>query len=247
MLKEELKTDLHPNDYELLKLLFLPHDNKNLLSVFLKTNKPFDERGNFSQEEIEENIKAPATLPEYMIRFIEAHKEKEPIFQEMSPENELATLFYDEILLTNNNFLRNWFEFDMNLRNIVTALVSRKHNLVYENQIVGSGDTSNTIRRSHSRDFGLAQELPYIEDLANIIRIEDIQEREKAIDEMKWKHLDEVTFFEYFTAEKVFAFIIKLEIIERWLGIDKPTGNELFKKLLEELKGTYKLPEIFTK
>jgi len=247
MLKEDLKNEFHPNDYKLLELLFLPHDNQNLLNLLFKANKPFDQRGNFTQEEIEENIKEPTTLPEYMVRFIAAHKEKEPVFPEMSPENELATLFYDEILEVKNDFLRNWFGFDMNLRNVVTAFVSRKHNLPYENQIVGSSDISNTIRRSHSRDFGLAQELPHIEDLANIVRIDDIQEREKAIDEMKWKHLDEITFFEYFTAEKVFAFIIKLEIIERWLGIDKATGNELFKKLLGELKATYKLPEIFTK
>ncbi len=247
VLKAELEREFHPNDYELLKLLFLPHDNQNLLNILLKKNKPFDERGNFSADELEENIKEPTTVPGYMARFIMAHKEKEPIYPELSPENELATLYYDQMLEVDNEFLCKLFEFDLNLRNSIIALFSRKHELPYENQIIGNTETSNTIRRSHARDFGLSAELPYIDDVVSIVKIEDIQEREKAIDELKWKYLDESSFFEYFTAEKVFAFIKKLEIIERWLEIDKPTGNELFKKLLEELKATYKLPEIFIK
>ena len=247
MLKEELQTEFHPDDYELLKLLFLHYDNQNLLNILFKTNKPLSDNGNFSQDEIEENIKEPQSLPPYMVKFITAHKEKEPVYPDMSPENELATLFYDQLLETGNDYLAQWFEFDLNVKNAVTALISRKHDLPYENQIIGNSETSNIIRKSHARDFGLSGELPYIEELVGIVKIDDIQEREKAIDELRWKHLDEVTFFEYFTAEKVFAFMIKLGMIQRWLGIDKPTGNAMFKKLLEELKASYKLPEIFTK
>lgn len=247
MFKEDLKNEFHPEDYKLLQLLFLPHDNQNLLNIFFKKGKPFDERGNFSQEEIEEKIKEPDAYPAYMAKFILAQKDKEQLFSEMSPEDELTTLYYDEMLATENDFLRKWFEFDLNVRNAIVALFSRQHDLPYENKVIGSSDASEAMRKSHARDFGLANEFPYLEDVVNIVKIEDIQERERAIDELKWKYLDEVSFFEYFTAEKVFAFILKLEIIERWMAIDKTTGNELFKKLLEELKATYKLPEIFTK
>ncbi|NCU32715.1 MAG: DUF2764 family protein, partial [Candidatus Moranbacteria bacterium] len=65
MLKEELQTEFHPDDYELLKLLFLQYDNQNLLNILFKTNKPFSDNGNFPQDEIEENIKEPQSLPQY--------------------------------------------------------------------------------------------------------------------------------------------------------------------------------------
>ena len=244
--RQELKVELHPDDYELVEMLFLPHDNANLLNLLLKTGKPFDEKGNFSQEKLEDNIKEPHDLPEYMNAFITAFKNKEPLMPDLSPENELTTLFFDQMLKLDNDFLRGWFAFELNLRNIIIALSARKHEIPYEYQIIGTGEISNIIRKSHARDFGLSAEIDFMEDLANIVRNDNVQEREKAIDELRWKYLDEVTFFEYFTIEKVLAFTIKLGMVERWLGIDKDHGNEMFKKLLKELQSSYQLPETFT-
>jgi uncharacterized protein YlaN (UPF0358 family) len=244
--RQELKVELHPDDFELVEKLFLPHDNANLLNLLLKTGKPFDEKGNFSQEKLEDNIKEPHDLPEYMNAFITAFKNKEPLMPDLSPENELTTLFFDQMLKLDNDFLRDWFAFELNLRNIIIALSARKHEIPYEYQIIGTGEISNIIRKSHARDFGLSAEIDFMEDLANIVRNDNVQEREKAIDELRWKYLDEVTFFEYFTIEKVLAFTIKLGMVERWLGIDKDHGNEMFKKLLKELQSSYQLPESFT-
>ncbi|MBW6497193.1 MAG: DUF2764 domain-containing protein [Bacteroidales bacterium] len=244
--REELKTEVHPDDYKLVEKLFLPFDNANLLNLLQKTGKPFDEKGNFSQERLEENIKEPHDLPEYMMQFIAAFKSKDPLMPDMSPENELTTLFFDQMLGLNNEFLRNWFEFELNVQNIVTALLARKYEVPYEFQIIGTGEVAGIIRKSHARDFGLGAEIDYLEELANLVRNDNIQEREKAIDELRWKYLDEEIFFEYFTIEKILAFTIKLGMAERWLGIDKDFGNEMFKKLLKELQSSYELPESFT-
>jgi hypothetical protein len=65
-----------------------------------------------------------------------------------------------------------------------------------------------------------------MEDLLNIAKNDDIQEREKAIDQMKWNYLDDVTFFEYFTIDRILAFMIKLGMVERWLAIDREHGMQ---------------------
>lgn len=244
--KEELKTGVHPNDYRLVEKLFLVYDNRNLLNLLQKSDKPFIEKGNLSKETLDDNIKEPADVPPYMQRFILAFKNKEPIFPELSPENELTTLFYESVLEEKNDFLRNWFRFELNVRNILTALIARRNNVSYEMQIIGENDVSETIRKSHARDFGLGSELDYLETLVEISRQEDIQEREKALDQLRWDYLDEVTFFEYFTIEKILSFTIKLGLVERWLAIDRDHGNEMFRKLLKELQASYSLPETFT-
>ncbi len=244
--REELKTEVHPDDFKLVEKLFLPFDNANLLNLLQKAGKPFDEKGNFSQGRLEDNIKEPHDLPEYMKQFIVAFKSKEPLMPDMNPENELTTLFFDQMLGLSNDFLRNWFKFELNVRNIVTALLARKYEIPYEYQIIGTGEVANIIRKSHARDFGLGAEIDYLDELANLVRNDNIQEREKAIDELRWKYLDEEIFFEYFTIEKILAFTIKLGMAERWLGIDKDHGNEMFKKLLKELQSSYELPESFT-
>ena len=243
----ELKSGVHPDDYKLVELLFLPYDNANLLNLLMKKDKPLDERGNFSREHLEESIREPSELPEYMLRFIVAFRDKEPLFPDMSPENELTTLFFDAMIHEDQNpFLRKWFQFDLNVRNIMLALKARAYKVDYEHQVIGTGEFSETIRKSHARDFGLGGELDYLDDLINIARKEDVGEREKALDQLKWDFLEEETFFSYFTIEKILAFTIKLGMIERWLTIDKDHSNELFRKLLKELQSSYKLPEKFT-
>ena len=239
--KNEMLSHLHPEDYKLVEKLFLPYDNNNLLNFLEKNEGAFDSRGNYTLEDFEENLKEASTLPEYMLIFMKAFVEKEKIFDLLSDENELSTLFYDYILKEDNVFLCEWFIFNRNVRNITTALICRKYNINYENQIIGNDEISDIIRKSQARDFGLSGELPYIDDLINISRLDSVTEREKAIDLLKWKYLDEVTFFEYFTIEKILAFVIKTSLIERWLAIDKDYGNEMFKKLLTELENTYKL------
>lgn len=245
--RDELRRELHPSDYRLAELLFLPIDNANLLNLLQKSGKPFDSRGTLTLERLEENLKEPVDLPDYMVHFIQAFHAKTPLMPELSPENELTTLYYDYAANCGNTFLSDWFSFELNVKNILTALLSRKYSLPFEKQIIGSGEVSKAIKKSHARDFGLSGDLQYFDELANIARNDNVQEREKAVDALRWKYLDEATFFDYFTAEKVLSYTIKLGLVDRWLAIDKEYGTGLFKKLLQELQATYQLPEIFTK
>ena len=74
----------------------------------------------------------------------------------------------------------------------------------------------------------------------------DISEKEKAFDNIKWKFLDEHTFFNYFTIEKILSFVIKLNIVERWIELDNETGKALFNRLINDIKMSYKFPEEFS-
>lgn len=244
--RELLKTHLHPSDYRLAEKLYLPYDNKNLLNRLQKSDQPFDELGNFNMEQLDDNIRESNSLPEYMARFIESFRNKEPLFPDMSPENELTTLFYQAMLEHDNKFLREWFTFDLTVKNLLTAMISRKYNLPYEHQIIGTDEISETIRKSNARDYGVGDEFEFVDTLADIAKGDDIQTREKAVDQLLWDYLDEVTFFEYFTVEKILAYTIKLGLAGRWLAIDKEHGKRMFEKILSELQAGYSLPETFT-
>lgn len=238
-LKEYLKEEIHEDEYPLIEKLYLPHDNYNLINLLQKSDKPFNEKGNFSAEELETQIKDQSDLPSYMIRFIEAFTQKDPVYPELSPENELSTLFYEEMLSDDNEFTRWWYEMEMNIRNILAGLNCRKYSLNPEHHVIGDNDVANNIRKSHSKDFALGSLLDYTDKIIEIGRNDDIQNRELAFDKFKWDQLEEYTFFEYFTVERVMAFVLKTSMIERWISIDKEEGREMFKKLIEELKKSY--------
>ena len=245
--RKELQTEVHPQDYKLVQILFFPYDNKNLLNLITKKEEEFDERGNFSRDLLEANIKELTDdLPEYMNRFITSFKDDEPVFPNMSPENQLTALLFEYALSFDDKFLREWFRFNRDLNNLLTALVCRRYDIPYEYQIIGWDDISEAIRKSHARDFGLTAEIPYMDDLLNIAKEDDIQHREKAVDQLRWNYLEDVTFFEYFTIDKILAFTLKLGMVERWLALDKDYGSQLFEELLQDLKSSYELPETFT-
>lgn len=70
-------------------------------------------------------------------------------------------------------------------------------------------------------------------------------EKERMIDNLKWEWIDAHTFFHYSTIERILGFLLKLQIIERWIELDAETGKQLLNKLLNELKTSYKFPAEF--
>ena len=113
--------------------------------------------------------------------------------------------------------------------------------------VVGNNFVAEALRTSNARDFGLADDLEYFEQLVRINDTIDLVEREKKIDLLKWNWMEDNTFFNYFTIEKIFVFLMKLEMIERWVSLDKEKGNELFRQLIDQLKDEVQIPQEFRK
>ncbi|MFP4365673.1 MAG: DUF2764 family protein [Bacteroidales bacterium] len=243
--REEMKYHLHPNDYGFVELLFLPVDNRNLLNILLKNNEPFDESGKYSQEEIEQDIKDPSGTLAYMQKIISAFKSETPVFEGLSWEDQLTWLYYEHVKNCSNEFLRDWFEFDLNLKNIVAGMNARNHKLKADKYFIGDNFVVQAVRKSSLKDFGLSNDFEYMERLITIQENENLLEREKAMDNMRWEYLDDRNTFNYFTVEVLLAYVIKLQMVQRWLELDIETGKEMFRKLLEDLEQSYEFPEEF--
>jgi len=245
-LLEEIKTQLHPEDYKLLQALFLKYDNANLLNLLLKREKAFNEGGAYSQEFLEEQIKEPdERIHGYLRRFIELFKADDRDDTGKSWEIVLEELYFNFLLDISNEFLREWFRFQLNLNNVTTALSCRKHEIPVETQLIGDNEVVQSILRSNARDFGLSQDFPQIEQILAEWERENILEREKALDSIRWNWIDEHTFFHYFTVEKVIGYLLQLEMVERWMNLDPKKGERMFRELLEKMQSTFELPDEF--
>jgi hypothetical protein len=251
----EAAEQLSRDDLRLLQLLQLPFDNDNLLSQLLKTDVPFDKKGSIGEEELATGIKFPDELPEYMQQFIESFRENRSPAPGLTPADQLAWFFHEAMTGQENDFIREWYTFDLHLRNVIAGINCRKElghleALATEREkavasvIVGRDDVAEAILRSNAPDFGLATALPWIEKLVALSR-GPIEEFEKGIDDMRWEVLDEMTIASHFRAETVFAFFIKLTIVERWLALDPVSGRERLDRLLDELTASYSVPVEF--
>ena len=248
--KNELAAQLHTSDYKLAKLLYLSYDNKNLLNQLLKQDKSFINLANYTEEYLEEQIKEQTDIEDYIKEIILNFKDETSINSNLNSENELQSLYYKYILQVKNKFLKQWFKFDRDIKNILTAVNCQKYDYGTEQQLIWvkhENKVYETLVKNSSKVDLLADEVPFANKILQIAESEmDISEKEKALDNIKWEFLDEHTFFNYFTIEKILSYIIKLEIVERWIKLDNDTGKAFFAKLINDVKSSYKLPVEFS-
>lgn len=246
-LKDEIFDHLHPEDRVLASNLYLSADNKNLLQIITKSGNPFVEGGNFSVEQLEDQLKEPGhPLPAYLQQFIQLVKSENFDSGGKSLEVLLQEMYFEQMLAHENLFLANWFELQLNLGNLATAINCRKHKIPMEQQLIGNNSITEALLRSNARDFGIGQEFVEAEAVVVAFENNDITQREKALDNLRWQWLEENVFFHYFTVEKVIAFLLQLQIVERWMKLDYEEGSRLFKELVRKLGSSYTLPEEFT-
>lgn len=139
-------------------------------------------------------------------------------------EENFTPEFYRSMLSHPNDFLREYFRFDLNVRNAKVR---------YLNDCLG---------RPADQDIFLVDEGEFEEgeEVRRILYGTDLLERERGLDTMMWNKIDELNTFDYFNVSALLGYIAKLKIIDRWLSLDEATGREMFRKLVEEIRGTFK-------
>ena len=252
----DFKTELYPalseEDKKLIDLFYLQFDNANVLKLLKDKDAAIDSRGVYSAEDLAEYILllkdcgelADSVFPSYLSIFISEYFNV-PAEEDFLHEDRLAALYYDYAMKCKNKFVSAWFGFNLTMNNILVALTARKFKMDIAPLIVGDTEVCETLRTSSARDFGLAGEVDMLELLVKISETEELVEREKKIDQLRWNWMEEATFFNYFTIERLFVFLLQLEMIERWISLDKEKGNQLFRSIIAALKDEVQIPAEF--
>lgn len=144
----------------------------------------------------------------------------------------LDTEFYRRALAHRNRFIREYFRFDLNLRN---AKVN------YLNAALGRPAGTDVITGLDEDGEPLFDggEFEEKEKAESVLASDDILAREKGLDDMTWTKIDELTAFDYFDIEAVLGFIAKLHVIDRWFSLDEERGKEMLRTLVNEVRGTF--------
>ena len=232
---------------------YLRYDCLNLVKLLKDSSAEISPLGNYSHEQYEDMMTSAREMnfnvhryPSFLSVFAREfayNKDKEGYF----PEDALLLEYYKYALKCPNRVLREWFEMNLNVTNILTALIAKKYGWNVADYIQGENEVCEMIRNSNARDFGLGLELDYVADLMKIVECEDPVEKEKRIDAFKWLWLEEKTFMDVFSVEAVFAYMCKLEMLERWEKLDVETGRETFRQIIENLRGEARVPDEFKK
>ncbi|SHF69287.1 Protein of unknown function [Mariniphaga anaerophila] len=251
-LRSYLQEELHPADFEVVKMFYLPWDHENLINLLYEKEFDWDERGNYSREDLEQfgdkkqiELIDATVFPSYFMDFVELFYNDHEALPKSAAVKFFAEKWYEALAGSGNQFVAGLGKFKQNMANIMLALNGRKHNIPFEEAIIGDDEVTHALKKSRSRDFGLAGEISDIENIVQIFDMENLLDRELKLDNHTWHYIDENTFFNYFTIEKVLGFVQKVFIVERWFELDKEKGQQIFSQLLEEIQSNFEFPEEF--
>lgn len=241
--KEDIYPELSAVDAACVDLFFLERDNSNMLSIMRHGDEAVIEQyGCYSREELEgiissaKNGDAPIKgVPSYIYRFVEYY-----VAGDGNPnviwEDVLSSYYYDYATKCTNGFVADWFAFNKNVNNILVAFAARKYKMNIADAVIGDGEVAEALRTSGARDFGLTGMLDYFESIQRLNDNDRLQERERQLDDMRWKWLEDNSVFNYFTVERLFVFLLKLSIVERWAKLDADKGMQRYNEMIAELK-----------
>lgn len=145
------------------------------------------------------------------------------ILEEGFDENTLGAEFYKKAAESKNRFIRDYFDFDGRLRNMKVAYLAKR--------LDKKGDTY----------FVDMPEADFEEEgqIKDILANDDFVLREQKMDELKWEKASDIARMDYFNMNAILAFLVKAKTVQRWAELDKAKGEEMFRKLVKEVRGTF--------
>jgi hypothetical protein len=230
--KEMLGKELEPEDYQQVKLVFLKEDNESLVKFLEKGEVDENPTGNYSQEDFTHQVELFSAiipqeniLPDYMVEALkEYHGDKEN-FDPVECSHMLAEGYYEYIQANGGDFLKAFSLFDHNLENFLTFMESKNHAMDPEQFLTGSSSFTNHLREHVNKTLTKDPDFEYFTEILCHLEIPFIAEKEMQYDQMRWQIIDEMTFFEYFTIDKILGYLLKMLILNRWRKLDHEAGE----------------------
>lgn len=174
-----------------------------------------------------EGFSADAIVQEIRERLSEKDRARVDFMLRGFDADSLTPAFYAEALAEKSGFLRGYFRYDLQVRNRKAKFLNAAFGRPEDQDVIvpeGHVDLTPEARK----------------EVDDVLGTPDILARERGLDDLMWKKIDELTLFHYFDLDVIFSFLAKLHIIDRWLKLDEETGREMFRRLVGEVRGTFK-------
>lgn len=161
-------------------------------------------------------------------------------------EQNLNEAFYKEASKSPSRFIREYFSIDLSIRNLKVKNIAKRLydpkeaeekiatysvSSSYNGNGNGNGNGNNSQNRNASQ--------PEDKSLEAIFQNPNILEKEQQLDDYKWQKINELTIWDYFDRDVILSFLVKGKLVDRWQALDKKKGEELFRKLVSEVRGTF--------
>ena len=153
-------------------------------------------------------------------------------------EDDLRTqLLYEYGKQSKCRFVRKWFAYNQDLNNVMVATICRKHGFDVSKAVIGHNEVAEILRKNlPQKDFGLAGVMDNLPEIMAVVEIENLREREKRSDAIRFIWLEETTRFNVFSIENVLSYFLQVQMLHRWSILTVEEGEKIFRELVADMK-----------
>jgi len=225
----ELKGEQYipPRDWREIELILMGNDV--FMIEKLLSGKSFAVKNSVYEAEFwREQIKDPQEGPEFILNFLREFKAGEGNFGPREADR-LYGAYYDYVSTkSSSKFLRQYFEFDRNLRNVMAAIRARQKGLSPSDVLSGNNELVETLSRSSAEDFGLTEDYPWVESL---MTAEHPLRRQEVIGQILWNLMDEIAGDDPFHFNSILSYALRLQMLEKRLALSEEEGMAKVRRL----------------
>ena len=236
-----------PRDRELIELVLLNSDNKIVLAIlqgkalpelYLPSVSSAEKIREYIalQEEDELDSNPKAQIPSYLQRFIRKYLAGDYKENSFFTEDILHSYYLEYASSRANEFLLKWFQLCQYISSILAAKTAKKYGLDSSQHLIGDTELMHILRSSSWSELNHFEEADTLQKIVQISEEKNLVLREKKLDSLKWDFLNEYTFADPFSINAMLSYLLKLQIKERWVVLDRDRGIERFHQLLSNLK-----------
>lgn len=251
--REQLQEVADEHDNRLLAFHFLRQDCLNMVQLLEQADSEPQTLGNYTAEQLRELIGEAQTVnenqppyPDFLYELARQYPQcqQQPDYH---PKDHALSLYYQHAIAhCPNRVMKDWFELNLNITNILTALIAKSMGWNPAGYIQGGeNELSEQLLTSTAKDFALPPLYDYAAQVIRIAEEADPTRKEQLIDALKWQWLDDNALADEFAIEAVFAYLCKLDMLQRWELLDPQQGKKTFTRLIEQLRQGATVPEEF--
>ncbi len=234
---DEYEEDLK-KEKEYIELIILYNDIRNLKELFRAKDgeeKDLYLPATYSIEELKEIIKVRDGVPEFVVNFLESYETKQDYLDNFYKLEKEYFIYGSK---SSNDFLSNYFQFELDFRNVISAVRARGKSTDIIKYTAGTGDEivlSKVKNNKSLPDFGLSGEAKWVGQVVSAFDKDDPLNLEETIDKIRFEQIDEMTLLLGFEVDKIFSYMIKLQILERWASFDQEKGRSFTQNFVKDV------------
>jgi hypothetical protein len=228
-----LRDNLTFGDYEKTLVIRRFFDILNLRALWLE--EELDPRGELTALELNEALINRAGLPDFVYEFIDRYPKREDRIHHFPF---LLAKFFQSAESLNDPFLRDYMNFERELRLVMTAFRAKKLGRDLSVEFQYENPEEDLIAQLLAQQDAKTYEPPekYQELKVLFDRYgDDPLALQKALDEYRFNTIENlVDMADTFSIERILAYLVQFILVEKWFELDKDLGIQIIDRIIKE-------------